>query len=315
MTPALRENQNYLGGKIFWETSVEERRRFNRIHFSEAGIHFSEDEGIFGIFKTPELSISLGIKDISKGGLNLASTKDQATAFRKSDILIFTAIKGTTNIEFDEGIGLEIKWMQESDKSGQVAVGCEFKEISENTREQINQFVGSEIRWKGMRRKDSYKTDNEVAELQEVYTISKRQLKMLISGLGVVVLSAALFLMLPKGNIESLNDSLESIEDRVSMLEKGLEEQKSLNYSITILQKQAQELEEDIGSLALKTEAKQRQKNAPTAPATQKYHEVHRGENLYRIALKYEISVDDLCNLNGISTDQFIQPGQKLAVP
>ena len=99
------------------------------------------------------------------------------------------------------------------------------------------------------------------------------------------------------------------------MLEKGLEEQKSLNNSITFFQKQAQELEEEIGSLALKTEAKQPQKNAPTAPATQKYHKVHRGENLYRIALKYQISVADLCHLNGISTDQFIQPGQKLVVP
>ena len=297
------------------ETSVEERRRFKRIHFPEDGIHFSEDEGIFGIFKTPELSISLGIRDISKGGLKLALTKDQATAFRKSDILIFTAIKGTANIEFDESIELEIKWMMEPDGSGHVAVGCEFKEISENTREQINQFVNCEMRWKGMRREDSYETDNEVAELQEVYTISKRQLKMLISGLGVVVLSVALFLMLPKGNKESLNDSLESIEDRVSMLEKGLEEQKSLNNSITFFQKQAQELEEEIGSLALKTEAKQRQKNAPTVPATQKYHKVHRGENLYRIALKYQISVADLCHLNGISTDQFIQPGQKLVVP
>ena len=179
----------------------------------------------------------------------------------------------------------------------------------------MNRFVGGEIRWKGMRREDSYETDNKLAELQEVSTISKRQLKMLISGLGVVVLSVGLFLMLPKGNKESLNDSLESIGDRGSMFEKGLEEQKSLNNSITFFQKQAQELEEDIGSLAAKTEAKQPQKNAPTAPATQKYHEVHRGENLYRIALKHEISVGELCRLNGISIDQFIQPGQKLILP
>jgi LysM repeat protein len=65
----------------------------------------------------------------------------------------------------------------------------------------------------------------------------------------------------------------------------------------------------------LEIEAKQRQENAPAAPVVQRQHEVQQGENLYRIALKYEISVDDLCNLNGISTDQFIQPGQKLAVP
>ena len=308
MTPVVRENQNCLEDRTFLERSAEERRRFKRIDFSE-------DEGIVGIFETPELSISPSIKDISKGGLKLALAKDQAVGFRRGNILILTAIKGTANIEFDESIELEIKWMMEPDASGYVAVGCEFKEISENAREQINQFVDCEMRWKGMGREKSYEAVNEVAELQEVYTISKRQLKVLISGLGVVILSVTLLLMLPKGNKESFNDSLESIEDRISVLEKGLEKQKSLNNSITFLQKQLQDLEEKIGPLVLKAEASQGQKNAPTAPATQKYHEVHRGENLYRIALKYQISVGELCRLNNIATDQFIQPGQKLTVP
>jgi LysM repeat protein len=296
-------------------SSVEERRRFERIRFSEDGIHFSEDEGIFGIFKTLELSISLSINEISKGGLKLALPKDQANAFRKGDILILSEIKGTANIEFDDGIGLEIKWMQDSDKSGYVVVGCEFKEMSENTREQINQFVNCEMRWKGMRRKDMYETDNEPAGLQEVYTISKRKLKMMISGLGIVVLSISLFFMLLKGNKESPSVSLESFENRICMLEKVLKQQKTLDKSITFLRKHLQELEEDIGSLAFEIEAKQHQNNAPAAPVVQRHHKVQQGENLYRIALKYEISVDDLCNLNGISTDQFIQPGQKLAVP
>ena len=45
-----------------------------------------------------------------------------------------------------------------------------------------------------------------------------------------------------------------------------------------------------------------------------KYHVVARGETLYRIAMKYGLTVDALRNLNRMSPDQSIHPGQKLMV-
>lgn len=44
------------------------------------------------------------------------------------------------------------------------------------------------------------------------------------------------------------------------------------------------------------------------------YHEVQRGENLFRIGLKYNISVDKLMQLNDLAPDDSIHPGQKLIV-
>ena len=42
---------------------------------------------------------------------------------------------------------------------------------------------------------------------------------------------------------------------------------------------------------------------------------VQRGDNLYNIAQRYNISVQDLMLLNSISSNSFLQPGQVLIVP
>ncbi len=44
------------------------------------------------------------------------------------------------------------------------------------------------------------------------------------------------------------------------------------------------------------------------------YHEVQRGDNLFRIGLKYNISVDRILQLNNLSPNDSIHPGQKLIV-
>lgn len=42
---------------------------------------------------------------------------------------------------------------------------------------------------------------------------------------------------------------------------------------------------------------------------------VEKGDNLYAIANKYNISLMDLLNINGLDKDNFIYPGQELMVP
>lgn len=49
-------------------------------------------------------------------------------------------------------------------------------------------------------------------------------------------------------------------------------------------------------------------------PAEAVYHVVQKGENLYRIALKYGLTVDQLSKLNNLPPDASIQPNQKLLV-
>ena len=45
------------------------------------------------------------------------------------------------------------------------------------------------------------------------------------------------------------------------------------------------------------------------------YYPIEKGDNLYRIALKYNINPELLSNLNGLMMDDYIYPGQELLIP
>jgi LysM repeat protein len=45
-----------------------------------------------------------------------------------------------------------------------------------------------------------------------------------------------------------------------------------------------------------------------------RYHEIRKGENLYRISLRYGLSLQELCHINGINPQDIIWPGQKLLI-
>jgi len=54
--------------------------------------------------------------------------------------------------------------------------------------------------------------------------------------------------------------------------------------------------------------------DSPSSPARQ-HHRVGTGENLYRIALKYDVTVPALMKANGIDDVQKLQVGQTLVIP
>ncbi|MBT8490939.1 MAG: LysM peptidoglycan-binding domain-containing protein [Deltaproteobacteria bacterium] len=47
---------------------------------------------------------------------------------------------------------------------------------------------------------------------------------------------------------------------------------------------------------------------------TQRYHVVRSGENLFRISLRYGITLKKLCRINNITVDHVIRPGDKILV-
>src|SRR5687768_14684455 len=57
--------------------------------------------------------------------------------------------------------------------------------------------------------------------------------------------------------------------------------------------------------------------SAQAAPgdAKPRVHTVYSGQRLGSIAKRYNVSVEALCNANGLSETDRIQPGQKLLVP
>jgi len=92
------------------------------------------------------------------------------------------------------------------------------------------------------------------------------------------------------------------------------DEDKTTAQKLDLLTKKVELLQQKTDSAvkeprADRTAAAQRiEENSP------KYHVVARGETLYRIAMKYGLTVDALRNLNRMSPDQSIHPGQKLMV-
>ena len=55
-------------------------------------------------------------------------------------------------------------------------------------------------------------------------------------------------------------------------------------------------------------------RKAPVASAKGQYYVVQSGDTLFKIAKKYDTSVDELCRLNNIDKDKPIYPGQKIKV-
>ena len=54
---------------------------------------------------------------------------------------------------------------------------------------------------------------------------------------------------------------------------------------------------------------------SPGTPGAPMVHVVQRGENLFRIALRYNTTVESIAAVNGIRNPQFIYVGQRLTIP
>jgi LysM repeat protein len=170
---------------------------------------------------------------------------------------------------------------------------------------------------------------------------------MLQRGTLILVGSGILFFiiliaLLSGGNNELSKEDLTGISARIDLLEKRLTRLEEIELRIATLQKQGTMLEQSLGttdgsirsltqrvdsltqsieargkettSVAKTTEAPAVIKKKAVSPDKRRVHEVRTGENLYRIASKYGLTVDELCKLNSIKPNQAIYPGQKLFV-
>jgi len=126
---------------------IKTRRRYQRVIFSL-------EDGIICVFKPQLNSKKLTIKaasvmNLSAGGIQFTVGKEDANAFHVGDRLIFTGFRGAQNMNFDEKIEMEIMWVLELQFLENTGIGCEFKNMSESLRSRIDQFVISEIKFRG----------------------------------------------------------------------------------------------------------------------------------------------------------------------
>ena len=107
-----------------------------------------------------------------------------------------------------------------------------------------------------------------------------------------------------------INGKLEQLENKIAQLEAQFSE---TNESVTTLGSYATYLDQRIEKLTNKIEEASLPKQA-LSQENKQYHKVVRGDTLYSISKKYNLSVDEIRKLNNLSDGKPIQPGQKLMV-
>ena len=208
--------------------------------------------------------------------------------------------------------------------------------MNENTDKEMKEFdeqiaddLGFKQKGKNIRRRKTFLDSNPRGKI------------LILVGAGILILVVLIAIFSGGDNNHATEDltsirlELDRLEDRLTRLE-GMEvriaflekQEKGLQQSIAetdrsggLLTQQMDRLTQRFDSLekrmalvATKTEAPYVIQRKPISLAKGRYHEVQPEENLYRISLKYGISLDELCRLNNMTPDQFIHPGQKLLV-
>jgi LysM repeat protein len=125
--------------------------------------------------------------------------------------------------------------------------------------------------------------------------------------------------------LEQRTPRLESLEKKFELFEKegkALRESvsktdgsiRTLRRSLDQLGLQVEGLEERLASIRQEVQVAEKPESQRPTVNNGQYHEVGRGETLYRIARRYGLSVDELCRLNKITPNYVIRPGEKLLV-
>jgi anti-anti-sigma factor len=152
-----------------------------------------------------------------------------------------------------------------------------------------------------------------------------------LAGAGVLIVVILVFLFLKPGKRAAGPESdtgprLELLERRVAQIESRIGAPSPVEEKVESLFKGVSErlglIEKDLGRL--KEDLESVKKTAPTAaipkkvqappPSPSVYHVVSRGETLYRIALRYNMTLEELRRLNDLKPDQPLLVGQRLRV-
>jgi anti-sigma B factor antagonist len=151
-----------------------------------------------------------------------------------------------------------------------------------------------------------------------------------LAGAGIVIVVILVFLFLKPakrvaGPESDTEPRLELLERRVARLESQIagpspaeEKVESLSRGVSerlsLIENDLSRLKEDMESLKKKSASAALPEKAQAPPGPSAYHVVSRGETLYRIALRYNMTVDELRSLNNLKPDQALLMGQRLLV-
>lgn len=159
---------------------------------------------------------------------------------------------------------------------------------------------------------------------------AKSRMPYLLAAAGVVIAVILVYLFLQPakrapGPEIALSSKLDLLERRVAALEgRGRaaaqwdEKVESLSKSLTErmgrIEKDLAQWKEDVESARKKAEAPPPPQKEQAKPKPASYHVVSKGETLFRIALRYNMTVEEVRRLNNLKPDQPIFIGQRLLV-
>jgi c-di-GMP-binding flagellar brake protein YcgR len=117
---------------------VTERRQFKRVVFTM-------DDGIVGILNPPGVSrgqpITAQVLNLSEGGLQLTFNAVLKQRIKEGDRLLLTEIRGSAASEVIVNVDTEVRWISRSQLSEKIGIGCEFKNLLEDTKKKINRLI------------------------------------------------------------------------------------------------------------------------------------------------------------------------------
>ena len=159
----------------------------------------------------------------------------------------------------------------------------------------------------------------------------------LVIGIFILVIIALLAIYFQRSGIKTADEKIQAINIRLAQIDERLSSIEEAEKSISLIDEQRTKFEislmnridglETLINLRQRTDSEPpdslhreaaEEKSIPVEVSEKEpeihYHQVQPGETLYRISLKYDITVDELRKLNNIGPEAIIHIGQKLKV-
>jgi LysM repeat protein len=119
-------------------------------------------------------------------------------------------------------------------------------------------------------------------------------------------------------DVSSIKSRLEKIENRLANIEKSA---KRVGLLETEFQKLQLSMEAWERAITARLAPVSKKKNGSRKKAVknrkegkQKYYVIEKGDSLFRVAQKHDMTLDQLCKLNKITTKTVLHPGEKILV-
>ena len=118
-----------------------ERREFERFLFPKEWNVTAK----LNLFDNNDIAIDADITNLSEEGLGLNFGNTLPISLCEGDWILLKGIEGLPELKFLAGIEMKLKWMMSYKPSRGTRLGCLFANISPVAKEQIRQFVYTQI--------------------------------------------------------------------------------------------------------------------------------------------------------------------------